>query len=364
MSPLPNLEITPQFSLQGLNSLALPGHGEFYCVAADQAQVQQALDYARQKNLPVTALGGGSNMVLAGDIAGLVIHLQSRGIACKELDDDLVHVTFAAGENWHQAVIYCIDQGWYGLENLSLIPGNMGAAPIQNIGAYGVELCDLFVSLEAIEINTGRLVMMNKLDCEFGYRDSIFKQGYENQYLITQVTLALSRVPRVNIQYPALAAALAEQGLDKMAKDVPPTPEMVSAAVCSIRRSKLPDPAQIPNAGSFFKNPVVRLELLQQLLGMHPEMPHFMQTNSKQKHSNQSQGSAKIPAAWLIDQCGFRGLRSGNVAVHEHQALVLVNFGGTGAELLALAAEIQAKVEAQFSIALEIEPRVYGGSGA
>ena len=557
MSAVPHLEIIPQFSLQGLNTLALPGHAEFFCSVTDQVEVQQALDYARQNSLPVTALGGGSNMVLAGDIAGLVIHLESTGIYCEELDDDLVHVTFAAGENWHQAVIYCLDQGWYGLENLSLIPGNMGAAPIQNIGAYGVELCDLFVSLEAVEISTGRLVVINKADCEFGYRDSIFKQAYENQYLITQVTLALSRVPKVNIHYPALAAALADQRLDQMAKDALPTPEMVSAAVCSVRRSKLPDPAQIPNAGSFFKNPVVRLELLQKLLGenwhqaviycldqgwyglenlslipgnmgaapiqnigaygvelcdlfvsleaveistgrlvvinkadcefgyrdsifkqayenqylitqvtlalsrvpkvnihypalaaaladqrldqmakdalptpemvsaavcsvrrsklpdpaqipnagsffknpvvrlellqklleSNPGMPHFIQslsnqtnsnqTNSNQPHSNQphsnqtppnrehssqSLASAKIPAAWLIDQCGFRGLRSGNVAVHEHQALVLVNFGGTGTELLGLAAEIQAKVQARFSIALEIEPRVYGSA--
>ena len=387
MSAVPHLEIIPQFSLQGLNTLALPGHAEFFCSVTDQVQVQQALDYARQNSLPVTALGGGSNMVLAGDIAGLVIHLESTGIYCEELDDDLVHVTFAAGENWHQAVIYCLDQGWYGLENLSLIPGNMGAAPIQNIGAYGVELCDLFVSLEAVEISTGRLVVINKADCEFGYRDSIFKQAYENQYLITQVTLALSRVPKVDIHYPALAAALADQRLDQMAKDALPTPEMVSAAVCSVRRSKLPDPAQIPNAGSFFKNPVVRLELLQKLLESNPGMPHFIQslsnqtnsnqTNSNQPHSNQphsnqtppnrehssqSLASAKIPAAWLIDQCGFRGLRSGNVAVHEHQALVLVNFGGTGTELLGLAAEIQAKVQARFSIALEIEPRVYGSA--
>ena len=387
MSAVPHLEIIPQFSLQGLNTLALPGHAEFFCSVTDQVQVQQALDYARQNSLPVTALGGGSNMVLAGDIAGLVIHLESTGICCEELDDDLVHVTFAAGENWHQAVIYCLDQGWYGLENLSLIPGNMGAAPIQNIGAYGVELCDLFVSLEAVEISTGRLVVINKADCEFGYRDSIFKQAYENLYLITQVTLALSRVPKVNIHYPALAAALADQRLDQMAKEVLPTPEMVSAAVCSVRRSKLPDPAQIPNAGSFFKNPVVRLELLQKLLESNPGMPHFIQslsnqtnsnqTNSNQPHSNQphsnqtppnrehssqSLASAKIPAAWLIDQCGFRGLRSGNVAVHEHQALVLVNFGGTGTELLGLAAEIQAKVQARFSIALEIEPRVYGSA--
>jgi UDP-N-acetylmuramate dehydrogenase len=238
-------------------------------------------------------------------------------------------------------VEHCLQQGWYGLENLSLIPGNMGAAPIQNIGAYGVELCDLFVSLEAIEVSSGELVVMDKQACQFGYRDSIFKQAGKGRYLITQVTLALSSEPQVNIQYPVLAEAL--RGKD-------PSPEQVSAAVCRIRREKLPDPQNIPNAGSFFKNPVIEAELLHRLLGSNTSMPHFQQPDNR----------AKVPAAWLIDQCGFRGLRSGNVGVHQHQALVLVNFGGTGAEILHLAQQIQDAVQERFSIALEIEPQIYG----
>jgi UDP-N-acetylmuramate dehydrogenase len=336
------IEISPQVSLQGRNSLALPACAEYFCSVSDQAKVVEALDYARSQGLQVTALGGGSNLVLAGDIAGLVIYVDLQGIRCVHSSRDQVHIEFAAGENWHRAVQYCLQQGWYGLENLSLIPGNMGAAPIQNIGAYGVELCDVFVSLQAIDMTTGQSLVMDKQACEFGYRDSIFKRQHSNRYLITQVTLALSKQPQVNLQYPALAQALAT--VDK------PTPQMVSDAVCAIRRAKLPDPDQIANAGSFFKNPVVSSDQLEGLLQSNPQMPYF----------SLDSGRAKVPAAWLIEQCGFKGQRSGNVGVHQHQALVLVNFGGTGAELLALADNIQSEVQQRFAIALEIEPRIYG----
>lgn len=336
------IEIGSQVSLQGFNSLALPACAEYFCSVTDEQQIAQALDYARTNNLQVTALGGGSNLVLVGDIAGLVIYVNLKGISCVERHKDRATIEFAAGENWHEAIEYCLQQGWYGLENLSLIPGNMGAAPIQNIGAYGVELCDCFVALRAINIATGQAVVMDRQTCEFGYRDSIFKHKYKNQYLITQVSLELSVQPQVNLQYPALAEALAAQSK--------PTPEMVSAAVCAIRSAKLPDPAEIPNAGSFFKNPVVGPELLEQLQGDNPQMPCYPVEG----------GNSKIPAAWLIDQSGFKGMRSGNVGVHRHQALVLVNFGGTGAELLDLATRIQSEVLKRFSIELEIEPRIYG----
>ena len=336
------IEISPQVSLQDRNSLALPACAEYFCSVCDQAQVVEALDYARSQGLQVTALGGGSNLVLAGDIAGLVIYVDLQGIRCVHSSKDQVHIEFAAGENWHRAVEYCLQQGWYGLENLSLIPGNMGAAPIQNIGAYGVELCDVFVSLQAIDMTTGQSLVMDKQACEFGYRDSIFKRQHSNRYLITQVTLALSLQPQVNLQYPALAQALATVGK--------PTPQMVSDAVCAIRRAKLPDPDQIANAGSFFKNPVVSSDKLEGLLQSNPQMPYFSLDSAQ----------AKVPAAWLIEQCGFKGQRSGNVGVHQHQALVLVNFGGTGAELLALADNIQSEVQQRFAIALEIEPRIYG----
>ena len=213
------LEIKENASLQHLNSLALPAYAEYFCSVTDTNQIQQALVFAADKDLPITPMGGGSNMVIAGDIQGLVLHLDLKGISSKPVADNQVEVTFAAGENWHEMVQYCLQQGWYGLENLSLIPGNMGAAPIQNIGAYGVELCDLFVSLQAIEISTGELIELDNRQCEFGYRDSIFKQAYKDRFLITHVCLRLSTQPIAQIQYPALADAIGDRT---------PTPENLS----------------------------------------------------------------------------------------------------------------------------------------
>lgn len=335
------VEIKQNASLQDLNSLALPAYAEYFCSVSGISQIQQALAFAREKGLQVTPLGGGSNMVIAGDIQGLVLHLDLKGMSSKPVANDQIEVTFAAGENWHEMVQLCLQQGWYGLENLSLIPGNMGAAPIQNIGAYGVELCDLFVSLQAIEISTGELMVLDNKQCQFGYRDSVFKQAYKDRFLIIHVCLRLSTQPTAQVQYPALAEALGDKAV---------TPELVSETVCRIRQQKLPDPADLPNAGSFFKNPLVPESGLDRLQSNGVQSPRYAQLD----------GTYKIPAAWLIDQCGFRGQRRGNVGVHEHQALVLVNYGGTGDQLLALATEIQDAVFAKFGIALEIEPRLYG----
>jgi UDP-N-acetylmuramate dehydrogenase len=231
----------------------------------------------------------------------------------------------------------------YGLENLALIPGKVGAAPIQNIGAYGVELSDVFTSLSAIEIATGNLVQFNAQDCQFAYRSSIFKQGGLDQYIIVSLCLELSKIPIVHAEYPALKAAL--KGRDA-------NPEAVFEAVCRIRREKLPDPAEIPNVGSFFKNPMIKVSARDQLLAKYPSMPSY----------SQSGGLIKIPAAWLIEQCGYKGRRQGNVGVHNKQALVLVNFQGDGTELLALARNIQTDVKARFGIDLVVEPRIYGDS--
>ena len=321
--------------------MALPAYAEYFCSVTNIAEIQQALAFAKANSLQVTPLGGGSNIVIAGDIKGLVVHLNLRGISSAPVNNDQVEVTFAAGENWHQMVQYCLQQCWYGLENLSLIPGNMGAAPIQNIGAYGVELCDLFVSLQAIDIDTGETLELDREQCEFGYRNSIFKQAYKDRYLITHVCLRLSKQAKTHIQYPALAQALGDRT---------PTPELVGETVCRIRQQKLPDPAQLPNAGSFFKNPIVAETALERLCSHGDRAPHYLQPD----------GTYKIAAAWLIDQCGFRGQSRGAVGVHQHQALVLINCGGTGSELMALAAEIQNAVAGKFGIELEIEPRLYG----
>ena len=341
MTESPMLEIAPAVCLQAMNSLGIAVRAEYFCRPSSVDQIYQALDFAHTKGLAVTALGGGSNLVLAGDILGLVIVVDIKGVSCQEAEGQRLAVRFGAGEDWHEMVQHCLNKGWYGLENLSLIPGSMGAAPIQNIGAYGVELSDLFVSLETIEIATGKPRRFDRQDCQFGYRDSIFKQSLKSQHLITAVTLNLTRQAQVNIDYPALRDSLPETA---------PTPLQVSAAVCKIRRQKLPDPAVIPNVGSFFTNPVVSSEQARQLRSEHPNMPWYAQ----------SDGRFKIPAAWLIDQCGFRAKRYGNVAVHKHQALVLVNHGGTGIEILALAERIKQAVQAAFAIELVIEPSIYG----
>ena len=346
-----SLTIQQNFSLQPLNSLALPAHAEFFCEVCDQQQLLAALDYAREHQLEVTPLGGGSNLVLADDLCGLVIHLNTKGIK-HAIVGDCVEVCFAAGENWHQGVLTTLQRGWYGLENLSLIPGNMGAAPIQNIGAYGVELADLFVSLSAIEIATGKHCEFDKAACEFAYRDSLFKNSARDKYIIVDITLRLTTTPTVNVSYPALKAAVLKAGLEG---DL--TPELVSQLVCKVRGEKLPDPQVTPNAGSFFKNPVVSGSAAATLLEQYPQMPSYPQPDQ----------CKKIPAAWLIDQCGFKGVRRGSLGVHKNQALVLVNYlsegGGTGAQLLALAEELRDAVWQRFSIRLEIEPRVYGSSG-
>jgi len=337
------LTVEQGIDLQPFNSLALPARAEYFCSVDSLGQVRQALDFANEHNIAITLLGGGSNLVIASDIHGLVIHIALAGYSAQLVNPQTVDVTFAAGEDWHQMVIMCLNSGWYGMENLALIPGSMGAAPIQNIGAYGTELCDLLQSLDAIEIATGELLTLSCNDCNFGYRTSIFKQAAKDQYIITAVTLRLSTVPLVNVKYPVLRDALSGHKL---------TPEKVFAAVCDIRRNKLPNPKEIPNVGSFFKNPDVSEQVASQLLTVYPAMPNFPQAKSR----------IKIPAAWLIESCGFKGCRQGDVGIHSRQALVIVNYGGNGQDILSLASQIQAQVYKKFGITLDIEPRIYGVS--
>ena len=340
------LTILEKVSLQPYNSLALPAESEYFCSVDNRADLLTTLDFARSRDIAVTPLGGGSNIVLAGDVAGLVLLVDLKGVSHRRAKGT-VEVSFAAGENWHDQVQQCLQQGWYGLENLSLIPGNMGAAAIQNIGAYGVELADLFVSLTAIDKLSGEQLEFDKAACEFGYRDSLFKNAGRDRYIITEICLRLSLEPQLNIQYPTLQAACDQQ----LATGAEITPQLVSAMVCQIRSEKLPDPSVIPNAGSFFKNPIIAQAQALELSQQYPQMPCYQQAN----------GECKVPAGWLIEQCGFKGAVRGPVGVHSQQALVLVNFGGgNGAQLLALADEVRAGVLEHFSIELEIEPRVYG----
>ena len=320
---------------------------EAYCEPATLPDLRDALDWARAEGLSVTPIGEGSNLVLAGDVAGLVVRPVLSGVSTLARDATTVTLRVAAGENWHALVARCLEEGYYGLENLALIPGTVGAAPIQNIGAYGVELESFVVRVHALSIATGEDVTFAADACEFSYRDSVFKRAMRDALVITAVDLALPLQPCVDVRYPALAANLAERAVTA------PTPRDVFDAVVAIRSARLPNPVEIPNAGSFFKNPIVDAEAGAALKSRHPEMPLF----------TAGEGASKLSAAWLIDQCGWKGRREGGVGVHEHHALVLVHRGGaTGAELLAFAARIQESVANTFGIDLEIEPRRYGGA--
>lgn len=286
-------------------------------------------------------LGGGSNVLFTKDFDGIVLHNQLRGIEVLKEDEDYVWVKAAAGEEWHNFVLHCIENHWCGIENMSLIPGKVGASPMQNIGAYGVEIKDVFHELEAWHIEKEQIETFNRDDCQFGYRESVFKHKLKNQYLILSVTLRLSKRPHINISYGAIEEVLKTMGIDN------PGVKDVSDAVISIRQSKLPDPAQIGNAGSFFKNPVVGSSFAEELAQKYSNMPQY----------KVSEEEVKIPAGWLIEQAGWKGRRFDNYGVHDKQALVLVNYGGAqGVEILELAHKIQADVKEKFGV--EISPEV------
>ena len=283
-------------------------------------------------------------MLLTKDINALVMHINLRGISIVDEDEDTVEIKVMAGENWHELVLWTLDHGYGGLENLSLIPGNTGTAPIQNIGAYGVELKDVFASCVAMEVDTGELVTFDHESCKFGYRDSIFKGEAKNKYIITSVNLKLTKKDHtLNTGYGAIEGELKKMGI------VYPTIRNISDAVIAIRQSKLPDPEELGNSGSFFKNPVISKKAFEKLKKVHPNVPSY------QMDDNQ----VKIPAGWLIEQCGFKGKRRGDAGIHEKQALVLVNYGNaTGKEIVELAEEIQEEVAQKFGVTLQPEVNI------
>ena len=292
----------------------------------------------------ILILGGGSNILLTKDVDALVLQINLKGIRVLSELENRVQIEVAAGENWHEFVCWCLKENYGGLENLSLIPGNVGTAPIQNIGAYGVELKDSFVSCEALHIQTKELKVFTKEDCNFGYRNSIFKQELKGQYIITSVVFELSSQHHIlKTNYGAIESKLENTGIKT------PTIQDVSKAVISIRNSKLPDPKIIGNSGSFFKNPVVSASKFQILQSQFQLIPHY----------NVSEDSIKIPAAWLIDTAGFKGKTFGNFGVHAKQALVLVNYGGaSGKDILTLSLQIQKAVKLIFDIDLETEVNI------
>lgn len=289
-------------------------------------------------------LGGGSNMLLTQDINALVIHVDLKGKKIIDENDDFVWVESQAGENWHEFVLWTINQNFGGLENLSLIPGNVGTTPIQNIGAYGVEIKDTFVLCEAIHIETQELLIFTNEKCNFGYRESIFKNEVKEEFIITSVVFKLTKKNHhLNTSYGAIETELANQKISK------PTLKDVSNAVIAIRQSKLPDPKELGNSGSFFKNPVILKTDFKKIQQQFPEMPHY----------EVSETEVKVPAGWLIEQAGFKGKRFGDAGIHKNQALVLVNYGNaTGQEILAVAKDIQATIEATFSISIETEVNI------
>lgn len=296
-----------------------------------------------QPKRPFFILGGGSNVLFRQDLAATVLLNRIKGKQVIEADEDTVTICVGGGENWHELVLWTLENNWGGLENLSLIPGTVGAAPIQNIGAYGVELKDSFVGLEALELSSGEEQVFSAEDCAFGYRDSYFKREGKGKYFITQVYFNLQKHPQVNTAYGAIQEVLQAAQIEH------PTVKDVSDAVVKIRSAKLPDPAVMGNGGSFFKNPEIEPALFAQLRGSHPQMPNYPGTA----------GKIKVPAGWLIEQCGWKGQRRGNAGCYEKQALVLVNLGGaTGAEIWNLAQEIRESVQTKFGIDLEVEINV------
>ncbi|MDB5746977.1 MAG: UDP-N-acetylenolpyruvoylglucosamine reductase [Massilia sp.] len=341
----PILPIEHDFPLQALNTFGLPARARHYLRVTDASQLDRLQAEPGLAGLPRFVLGGGSNVLLTRDVEALVLHMAIPGRAILGEEGDRVLVRAGAGENWHGFVDYTITQGLGGLENLSLIPGTVGAAPIQNIGAYGLEIKDVFHSLTVFDPALGTRRTMRGEDCRFGYRDSIFKHPEGASLVVLDVTFALPRAWRPNLRYAELAQELAHEL--EAAGVAGPTPRQVSDTVVAIRRRKLPDPAQIGNAGSFFKNPVVTSARCAALLALHPQLVHHRQPD----------GSEKLAAGWLIDQCGWKGKGIGAAGVYPKQALVLVNKGGaTGAEVLALARAIQDDVADRFGVMLEPEP--------
>ncbi|MCK0158447.1 UDP-N-acetylmuramate dehydrogenase [Cellulophaga sp. F20128] len=336
------MEITPNISLQKYNTFGIKAKAKFFCEVTTIAQLKQVLSLDQYPRKFI--LSGGSNMLLIDDIDALVIRINIKGKEIVKEDNNTIWLQVMAGENWHNFVLWCVNNDYGGIENMSLIPGNVGTAPIQNIGAYGVELKDSFVSCNALHKKTKEIHTFNKEECKFGYRDSFFKNEGKDEYIITSVILKLSKKDHnLHISYGAIASELASYKISK------PTIKDISNAVISIRKSKLPDPAELGNSGSFFKNPVVNKLIFDKFIKNNPEAPFYKLTETEYK----------IPAGWLIEQCGYKGKRYGDAGVHKNQALVLVNYGNaTGQEILHLSQQIQTSVFDTFGIEIQAEVNI------
>lgn len=332
-------------SLRSLNTFGLEAKASMYFRIRHRDDLTSLWKTNLLQLASPLVLGGGSNIVFKRDYRGLVLHNCLPGREVVSEDADSVRVRFGAGESWHDCVMFAVSQGWGGVENLSLIPGTIGAAPIQNIGAYGAELKDVFDSLEAFDLQTGEVRSFDRAACAFGYRDSYFKRAGKGRYCILSVVLRLSKQPVLNVSYGDIQATLAEMGIDR------PGVQDVCAAVIQIRRSKLPDPVELGNCGSFFKNPIITQSQYEALKASYPDLKAFPADGDR----------VKIPAAWLIEKDGWKGKRVGNTGSHARQALVLVNYGGaTGEEVARLAVQIARSVLEHFGVELEKEVNILG----
>lgn len=338
-------EIKKNAPLQAFNTFNVQSLAQFFCEVTNIDDIRQLLSHAELRTLPKLILGGGSNILLTQDVTGLVIKNAIYGKSIIRENDQHVWITVGAGEAWHPFVLYCIKHNFAGIENLSLIPGTVGAAPIQNIGAYGVELKSVFDSLHAIDLETTELRSFTNQECQLGYRDSIFKHTLKNKYIITHVTFKLNKEPVLTLDYGNIQTMLDAMHIKQ------PTIKDVSTAVIKIRQQKLPDPHQLPNAGSFFKNPIISQADFKKLQQQYSTMmiPHYVQPNQWYK----------IPAAWLIDQCQLKGLKQNGVGISPNHALVIVNYScNSGATIQQFANHIQQLVYTKFGIQLETEVNI------
>jgi len=337
------IRIQEHVDLLPYNTFKIAARARYFASVTTVAKLHALMDTSIYKHEKHLILGGGSNILLTGDFEGLVIKIDLKGIETIWEDDSTIVLKVGAGEPWHSFVMFCVTKNYGGVENMSLIPGTMGAAPMQNIGAYGVEVKDLIKTVEAIDVNSGDVRVFNNRECEFGYRESVFKHTLKGKYFISSITLTLTKKNHVlNTSYGAI-----QQTLDQ--HHTAPSVKTISDAVIAIRTQKLPDPKVVGNAGSFFKNPTIALSHYELIKKTYSEIPGYVTENQQ----------VKVPAGWLIEQCGWKGKTIGNIGVHPHQALVLVNYGGgTGEEIWTLAQDILTSVKKKFTIDLQPEVNI------
>jgi UDP-N-acetylmuramate dehydrogenase len=337
------MKIEENISLLRFNTFNISARAQYFAELSSESDILEFISEKRFNTISRLILGGGSNILLTKNFDGIVLKNNLKGISVIKETNEHYYIKAAAGENWHKFVLHCIENNYAGVENLSLIPGCVGASPMQNIGAYGVEVKDIIYEVETIDLKTGSTVIFNNLSCKFDYRSSIFKSTHKNLYIITSVTFKLNKKPDFNISYGAIKQELDLMGVNDLSISA------ISEAVCRIRTSKLPNPAELGNAGSFFKNPIVSKKIVNEILKYFPEMPVY-NINSEQ---------CKLAAGWLIEKCGWKGKKIKQCGVHSQQALVIVNYGGaSGTEILELANQIINSVKEKFNVELEKEVNI------